>query len=120
MELLYESAVHAAVHNTIAAGRIYDKLMALKKINVNRDPRRNVQGTFIVLSNLTKSIVAGCGKLFTNFLQTRNVSGYTGQGEHLSFVNDHSYRQSAVQVMSFEQSCDHLDIDITQRMYSLK
>ena len=116
MELLYQSALNAAVYNTIAAGRFYEKLMALKNIHLSRDPRRNVQGTFIVLSELRKSTVAGSGQLFTNYLQTRSVNGYTGQGQHLSFVQDDNYNQSTIQVMSFEEICDNLKMDITKRM----
>ena len=110
--MLYESAVYSAIHHTIAASRIYEKLLKLDNVHVSRDPRRNVLGSVVFISNQNKSVISGTGKLFTNFLQNRNVSGYSGQGEVIKFEHDDNYEEASLQVINFEQTFGHLRADL--------
>ena len=112
LAMQYDSAVLAAVNNTVAASKLYDKLMTLN--DIDRESGQHVTGSFVVISNPKKSVVDGTGELFQQFIETKHICGYAGEKDKIAFPKDSNYDVANFRVITFEKSLGHLRTDLRQ------
>ena len=112
----YESAINSGVRTTVSAGRYAQKFV--KKFKTEEPFKFNntsATGSFFMSSNGEQTIVGGCGTLLQNFLDSGNLSGYVGQGQKVSTVDNVDYYAAPIRLLRFDQSFSNLPYDVTFR-----
>ena len=72
-----------------------------------------------MVSDGCHSVFGGSGELFEEFLRTRQLKNYAGEGEKLAFITDDNYAESKLKVVRFDQTFDKLPYDASAREYIL-
>ena len=104
--------IYSAARSTIAASR-FSELKELFK----DDDSCNPAGALLLVSDGTSTSVAGHGDVFKNFLQTRRLTGYIGEGERLVSVYDDGYDEAKLKLIRFDQTFTKLSYDASKREF---
>ena len=104
-----ETMILTAIRNVIGCGRYAQKLRAKQN-----NSGGNAISTFTMIQDGTNCYVAGMGDIFQNFLFTKKLSGYLGEGQPILCVFDVNYEQSPCKVVRFDQTFKKLRDDISK------
>ena len=58
-----------------------------------------------------ESLVAGSGPIFDRFLESRQITGYTGKDSPFASFFDDDYDEAPLKIICFDQSFKHLPYD---------
>ena len=114
LEILLDSAVSVAVHNTVAANRFLEKLMKLDDSSWSDSTKHGV-GSVVLIANPKKSVAGGSGKLFNNFIKNKQLTDYIGQNEKFVFPDDENYHDAVLKVITFKETFGNLRTDLRDR-----
>ena len=68
-----------------------------------------------MISDGYHSVLGGSGEIFEEFLRSRELKNYAGEGEELSFHTDENYSDAKLKVVRFDQTFDKLPYDASDR-----
>ena len=110
-----ETLLLTAVHSVIATGRYAKKLR-----EANHDSNVGQVSTFALIQDGKNCFVAGMGNIFTNFLITKQLSGYLGQGQPIASVFNNNYEDAVLKILHFDQTFKKQREDVVDHEYALK
>ena len=115
VEQNFDWALCAAVRNLVTAGRYAVKIYDLKASSFCQ---RFCTGAFSIVSDGSRTTIAGTGDLLNNFMITKRLFGYIGEYDPISTIFDPNYGDATLQLMRFDQSFKPMAYDVLQRKLS--
>ena len=105
----YENSVANAIRGAVAAARYGNKLMEGGLLS--KDALQFSQGSFVLISDGDKSFVGGEGTLFQEFMESKAVGNYVGEGQKVASVFDRNYVKAPLAHIRFDQTFRNLAYD---------
>ena len=114
----YETTICSSVHETVAATCYAEKL---RKEGLFANANCNfAKGAFVMVTDGDKMFLGSEGQLFEEFLQTRQLSGYVGEGQQIARVHQANYTSEQLAMVRFDQSFRCLPYDARRCKHFLK
>ena len=113
MNMKYESTIYSSVRETVCASRFVDKLKEEGLLGESSTLFR--KGSFAMISDGEKTFVGGEGELFEEFIHTRQLTGYVGEGQPIRNITHSNYTSSQLAMVRFDQSFKSLPYDARRR-----
>ena len=63
--------------------------------------------------------IGGMGNIFDNFIDSKELSGYTGEGSKFASVEDDDYEDAVVQIVRFDQTFKRSCYDVTRGNFKI-
>ena len=109
-----DTNVKSTVRNTISAGRYMDKIREVDPHGHGHD----LPGTSLCIVRFgEKTIVGGHGKMFDDFIQTKQLVGLFRPEDSFLSASHPKYEESNLQVLRFDQTFKKLPYDASHRKF---
>ena len=73
------------------------------------------KGSFVMITDGDKTFFGGEGQLFEEFLHTRQLTGYVGEGQPISTVTHQNYTSAPLAIVRFDQAFKRVLYDAHRR-----
>ena len=107
-----DTTVKSAVRNSVAATRYMEKLQEVSGQGVDGEC-----SSLCIIRCGEKAIVGGQGKMFSDFLASKQLTGLFRPEESYLSVSHPKYEEANLQVLRFDQCFKKLPYDASHREY---
>ena len=98
-----------AIRKTIAVGRYAAKLKSLKGLTTKSEV-----GSMIIVELGNACRIGGMGQMFSDFISSKKITGYTGEGSEFPSLGEEGYENSPIQIIRFDQTFKRSSYDVTR------
>ena len=96
-----QADIATCVRSGVSAGRLIAKYNQMEE---NKHLALDPADVVIVIDSKKYSTVAGFGKLYDDFLSTKQLGEFSGKDEEAKKKGDSGYKQSKLRIMLFDES----------------